>query len=96
MQIESRTCQACLSNYAEMQLCFCKLTPFPSHFHTFSLFFSLSSTHNIAIAVLMLTPLPFTKKPLDVGFTAFIQRQTKIHDRIIRLTLMKYLFHGYY
>ena len=24
MQIESRTCQACLGNYAEMQLCFCK------------------------------------------------------------------------
>ena len=24
MQIESRTCQACLSNYAEMQLCLCK------------------------------------------------------------------------
>ena len=24
MQIESRTCQACLSNYAEMPLCLCK------------------------------------------------------------------------
>ena len=24
MQIESRTCQACLGNYAEMQLCLCK------------------------------------------------------------------------
>ena len=28
MQIESRTCQACLGNYAEMQLCFCKDTNF--------------------------------------------------------------------
>lgn len=29
------------------------------------------------------------QRPLDVGFAAFVQRQTKIHDRIIRLTLMK-------
>ena len=31
MQIESRTCQACLGNYAEMQLCFCKDTNFLSN-----------------------------------------------------------------
>lgn len=35
------------------------------------------------------------QRPLDVGFAAFVQRQTKIHDRIIRLTLMKYLLYGY-
>ena len=33
MQIESRTCQACLSNYAEMQLFFCKDTNFLSYKH---------------------------------------------------------------
>ena len=33
VQIESRTCQACLSNYAEMQLFFCKDTNFLSYKH---------------------------------------------------------------
>ena len=32
MQIESRTCHACLGNYAEMQLCFCKVTLFVPYF----------------------------------------------------------------
>ena len=30
MQIESRTCQACLGNYAEMQLCLSKVSTNPS------------------------------------------------------------------
>ena len=33
MQIESRTCQACLSNYAEMQPFLCKSTHFLSYKH---------------------------------------------------------------
>ena len=33
MQIESRTCQACLSNYAEMQPFLCKITQFLSYKH---------------------------------------------------------------
>ena len=33
VQIESRTCQACLSNYAEMQPFLCKITHFISYKH---------------------------------------------------------------
>ena len=33
MQIESRTCQACLSNYAEMQPFLCKITQFLLYKH---------------------------------------------------------------
>ena len=33
VQIESRTCQACLSNYAEMQPFLCKITQFLSYKH---------------------------------------------------------------
>ena len=46
MQIERRTCQACLDNYAEMQLILCKDTTFTSFLQMVYRFFCGKSNNS--------------------------------------------------
>ena len=52
MQIESRTCQACLSNYAEMQLCLRKSTKIFWNDKMFGGFLSIQSKKSRRLAAL--------------------------------------------